>query len=476
MQVFNPRTYRDGWNSLFSRWQWNRDKFFTRLISAAFYGRNDPTIEIDCEDSLTAYMDCPHLRAVIDKKAEMFASGEWKCVSIEDEDTEFKDDPGLVLLNKPNPFQSREDFLFQASFYKSLFSNNFIYKVQGSQLVLPKVLWHLPSDEMSIKFKNMLTFFDQSEFKDIVDKFILCAETSNEKQYDPKYVIYKAENFSFKEGKGISKIQSLKLPVNNLVASLKTRNIMTVNFGVKGFLSSEGKDVIGPLNLKQSSRELIEKEFEKDSDLYSDRPKIKIVNVPTKFNQMSAPAREMMLLEGEEADFKTICAALGMKKDLFPFVTGATFENQIQAEVSTYQSTIMQDADSFAGVMTEALKPAAGRKYILSYDWLPIMKEDEKKEAETQLVETNRLSKLYADNIISAEAYAEMADVDMTGTGEVPKGLTLPSDNLGKIPLAIQQLALARERANTAGDVAMSEQLGTAIDTLTATLMASVKE
>jgi hypothetical protein len=42
---------------------------------------------------------------------------------------------------------------------------------------------------------------------------------------------------------------------------------------------------------------------------------------------------------------------------------------------------------------------------------------------------------------------------------------------MGKIPLAIQQLALARERANAAGDTALSAQLGATMDKLIEQLM-----
>ena len=44
----------------------------------------------------------------------------------------------------------------------------------------------------------------------------------------------------------------------------------------------------------------------------------------------------------------------------------------------------------------------------------------------------------------------------------------LDGDSTGKIPLAIQQLALARERAKNAGDEAMAAKLGSKIDELTA--------
>ena len=40
------------------------------------------------------------------------------------------------------------------------------------------------------------------------------------------------------------------------------------------------------------------------------------------------------------------------------------------------------------------------------------------------------------------------------------------NDTLGKIPLALQQLALARERASTAGDTTLSNKIGDKIEEL----------
>jgi hypothetical protein len=47
-------------------------------------------------------------------------------------------------------------------------------------------------------------------------------------------------------------------------------------------------------------------------------------------------------------------------------------------------------------------------------------------------------------------------------------------DALGKIPLALQQIALARERAKTAGDTALADQLGAQMEELTKRLGSGV--
>lgn len=397
-------------------WQWTRDRFFSRPTHAAMYGTDNPVIEIDCNNSMTAYLDCPHFRAVIDKGCDMFSNGEWKCVSITDEEKEFPDDPGLKLLNKPNPLQSREEFLWQAYFFKLLFANNFVYKPSGSVFVLPKVMWHLPSDEMKIKFKNMQTFYDQYELSGMIDSFLLC-QGSVTKPYEVKDMLYKAENFSFKEGKGTSKIPSLKLPINNLVASLRTRNVLSVNFGVRGILSVEDKDMHGALPVKQGDKDIVNEQLSSDHNLYSGKSKMKVASRPIKFTQVSGNVNDMKLLESEEADFKVIAAIMGFPKDLFPFTSGATFENQIQAKKGAYEDTIIPGADSFSGAMTESLKPKAGRKYILSYAHLGILKEDEVKEAEAEKLEAETQEILHNNGVINAQAFADNLGVPFSGDG-----------------------------------------------------------
>lgn len=384
---------------------------------------SDAPVVIDKEDLLKAYLDCPHLRAVIDKRGEFFANGAWKCVSTEDEKKEFPNDPGLKLLRKPNAFQSGEDFMKDYLFYKDLYANTFIYENKGSALALPVALWNLPSEWMQIILSRK--FFDQVDISQIIKEYRLC-NSGYERVYDTSEIIYKPERFSISKGKGTSKVPSLQLPISNIVAALKTRNILIVNKGMIGFLSTENKDAVGSLPFKGGQRKEIEEQFEDDANLFSSRPKIKIVGTPSRWNPMSYPTKDLALFEEIEDDFNVICDAYGVMRDVFSSTKGATFQNQKEAKKGTYTDTIQPEADAFAEMMTTALNPGPGKKYILDYSWLPIMQADKKSEEESERIKGQRLSLLYADNIISAEAYAEQAGTEMTGTGLPPKqGITV---------------------------------------------------
>lgn len=448
--------------SLFSGWQWGRDPMFQRFWIDRFFDSQTPVI-IDQNDLEKSYLDCPHLRAVIDKRGEFLANGQWKCVDVNDEKKEYPDDAGLKLLKKPNVFQSGEDFLKDYLYFKDVYANSFIYKNAGSSLAVPRALWNLPSEWMELKLSNK--FFDQVAIEEIIKEFRMCYGTYVRK-YETRDIIYKPERFSFSKGKGVSKIPTLQLPISNIIAALKTRNIIIVNKGQIGFMSSEGKDVAGVLPMKSNQREGIEKQFEEDTNLYSEKPKIKVVTTPARWNPMSFPMKDLALFEEIEDDFSTICSNYGVMRDVFPSIKGATFENQKEAKKGTYTDTIQPEADALAEMMTEHLQPGPGKKYILDYSWMPIMQADKQKEETADKTKAEKNAILLDKGIIDDKAFAESMGVKLTGSkaagGDIGQG------ELGKLPLAMQQLALARQRAKEDGDTDLFNKIGAKLDELLA--------
>lgn len=415
----NSETFRDSFfGGFFRRWQWTKDTVINRVFQNQIIDSTSPELVVNKDDLLTPVQDCPHLQLAISKKCELFANGEWKCVSIKDEGQEFPDDEGLRLLNKPNPLQSREDFLWQYMFYRETIANNFIYAPTGSALVKPKTLWHLPSEKMKVKLTGKI--FDQYELEGIIKYFKLCY-SGYERVFEVKDVMYHATNYSYLTGLGQSKIPGLNYPISNIMASLKTRNIITVKKGTIGIWSNEGKNSMGGVAvMSDEDRKRIERQNEEDRGLYGDRSNIIISNSAIKWNPTSFPVRDLMLHESDEMDFQTICDSIGIDRRCFSGTKDATYENKKQAQIGTYQNDIQPIADSLAGMMTKKLADP-GRKYILDYTWLPIMGEDELQEAEEEKLDVERLSIMLHDGVISHETYAELAGVQMTGDKVIQK-------------------------------------------------------
>lgn len=382
------------------RWQ-----FAKNIISRYMYGVgfSDAPVLIDCEDLWTPYTLCPHLNLVINKKAEMFANGQWKCVSVDDETEEFPDDEGLKLLLNPNMMQSQEEFLKQYSRYGSIWANNFLYPLKGTKNGFPKELKWLPSG--TIEIEKTGKFYKQRSVEEVFSGFKMTVG-GQIVEFTTDDVIYIPHDFDPVYMKGISKIPPLQLPISNIVAALKTRNIIMTKKGAIGILGAEVKDALGTQPLAQKERERIEAEMSKEHGLYETENNIKISNVPLKWTPMSYPTRELMLIEEVEDSFAAILAAYGMDRDLFPSTKGATNENKSQAVKSTYQNTIIPEADSLANIMTKVLSTNPKRKYILSYDWIPELQEDQLKQEQTRSTKAYYLLSLHDKGAITTEQVA----------------------------------------------------------------------
>ncbi len=403
--VITPSTYRGGWLSrLFNGWQWGGINNARRVVSY-LYGSGE-LIFVDKDNLFQAYVDCPHLNVVINRRAEMLSNGLWKCVkdSDDEEQEEIPNDPGLELLKNPNPLQRTNGWLLQYSIYRDIFSTNFIYPLRASSVSEPTCLWHLPSDLMKLKTTGKI--FKQSKLEDIIAGFVLCTG-DKEEFYKTQDIIYNVTNPG-NDLIGQSKILALKYPVSNIMAALKTRNKLIVDKGVIGILSNDTSDADGgKVSLDPTEKKRIEEHTADRHNLYSpNNTSFLVTDASLKFSPMSYPVKDLMLLEECEDDFAAIIGAYGLDRDIFPSVKGATFENKQQGMRASYEHGIQPTADDLAQVVTIMLKgKERGVKYVLDYSWLPVMQEDAHTAAEREATKSTSLHVQFADGAITINEY-----------------------------------------------------------------------
>lgn len=404
----------------FSSWQWNKVTP-SNYNSSAIFNSYAPVL-IDTIDLMRPYQDCPHLQIVINKRAEMFSNMEIKLVKIGDEENFIEAHPILELLKKPTPLQNTEEWLTQYSIYKDVFANNFIYKLRATTKSVPKVLWNLPSGEMKIHWTDKM--FKQTKIGDIIKEYVLCWN-GKEEVYEVPDVIYKSENFHVGCMKGVSKIESLTLPVSNIIASLKSRNIIITEKGMFGILSNQAKDTSGAIPLGKDERARVEAQLAKDKGVYSDKSHVIVTNSSLKWEAMGFPMAQMQFFEEVEEDFSSILSAYGIDRDIFPSVKGATFENKKQGLITTYQNTIQPEADDLMSTLSDDLGlTEAGLKLIADYSWMPIMQADKGSEESADKTKADKLSVLLDKGIINREAFAEMMGIELTGEEEIVETIT----------------------------------------------------
>jgi len=295
---------------------------FNGMYSTSIYDRKNPIL-IDTENKLRIYNTIPHLQSVINQLADMFKNMD---IKLYDKKTgeEIKEHEVLNLLNRPNPLRTREEFLFEYYVFKSVFGNAFIYEIKGLPSALPSLMWNLlPSDVEVIptgKLYNQTT----------VDGIIKSYKVYDQGTYfnvQPSDMIYKNEGVGGNLITSQSKIDSLQLPLSNIIGALKSENVLIVERGAEGILSNESQADGGAIPLGKEERDRIEREMSKSYGIFDGQKRKIITNSSLKWQPMTFPIKDLMLLECIESDFQTICAAYGADRDIFPSTKGATFEN-----------------------------------------------------------------------------------------------------------------------------------------------------
>jgi phage portal protein BeeE len=265
-------------------------------------------------------------------------------------------------------------------------------------------MWVFPSGDMQVN--NTGKLFQQVSIEGIIESYEI---VSTHQIYSPKDVLHVSNGDAEQYYIGKSKIYTLALPISNILASLKSRNILITERGAIGILSSASKDSDGGVPLGREERERIERQYQRDRGLDSTKGHVVVTNSQLTWQPMTIAVRDLMLFEEIEDDFAAILGAYGLARDLFPSVKGATFENQKEALRTTYQNTIQPEADGLMNSLTSFLGlDKQGLKLVADYSWLPCMKEDEKRIQDIESAKVNSLHTQFADGVITLNEYREL--------------------------------------------------------------------
>ncbi len=394
------------------------------------YKPNNSKVDlVDCSwgNLMTLANNVPHLNIVISEGAKMFSGMEIKHYQgIGKDRKEVQNSEVLKFLQKPNPLQSQSDFLYEFYVQNAIYRTTFCYVNTPSRLSsIPSALWWLPGESMKINLTGKM--FDQVNIDGIIESYELM---DYDKKYDPKDVIHIIDGISQNKITAKPTIESLQVTLSNIMAVLKSYNIIVSERGMIGFIASERSDSTG-LSIPMTPKERTEfqNQYQKDYSLDAKNGHVMMTESSMKWVPMTFDVKQLMLFEGLEDSFAQICAAYGHKRDIYPSTKGATFENQKQADVGTYQTTMQPLGQKVLNQLAQRFQLKDKGQYLEpSWEHMPMMQENEEEKATALNTNVQAYSKMLSDGIISAEQYAELAGVKMDGTGE-PVAVTMNTEN-----------------------------------------------
>lgn len=386
----------------------NRGKYeYHKDRAGNHWTMTQPFVEdLPFDNLISVYCSIPHLRAVIDKKAEYYSNAKFS-VSYKDKDgNHVKDEKHSLnaVLSTPNYMQSMGELLFMSMVYRSITGDAFLYKKTGllDSAKDVKSIWNIDYTDFEILLHRGANVIEADRKSDYIKKYRIWIEDRSFDFNNPEDLLHIRDyGISYKDAK--SKIESLREPLQNIYKALKSRGILASRQGGIGIIVGDARGDFGTTNLLPKEKEDLERRVNEKS-ITSDRGGIHVTDVPLKWQSMVFPTKDLMLFEEIEDDFRVICDQFGISRHCFEADT--TFNNKEIAEISLYQNLIIPEWKKFASSLTSYLKLDQEDRFIdVHYDHIQILQENEVEREEVLNKKSERLARELELNVISLEEY-----------------------------------------------------------------------
>lgn len=360
----------------------------------SIWGVKQP-IWIDTHDAYLHYLEIPELRTVINKRADMMASG--VPVLIKSDTGEVVDNHWAInLIKDPNPTQSWSDVIFSLSVNDSLYSNAFAYAPKRSFNVV-NLMVPLPSDKMVINTTGKR--LKQMDIDGLIQNYQFCYDDGNKDTLELDEVIYLTTPDGLNIINPNSRMDALKYPLSNIKAAYKKRNVLLENIGAIGILSAQKGDLGGAIPMTPEEKTEIQRDWYRRS-----KDELIITEADVQWQPMSYPTKDLMLFEELTADKMAIVDIYGLNSYVFSQEKGATFSNVKEGLKMAYQTSIIPDTEAMYDGLTEQLGlEAEGLRLVPDFSHIPVLATDENQAAQALDTRASALLKIQQSGVVLTE-------------------------------------------------------------------------
>lgn len=366
----------------FNSFGWNTVRFMSPDASFNHYGTD--------KLKLQAVFSHPAVLKVFALNCDIASLGE---IYVYKDDKEVKDDPILERFESPNPFQTKQQFLWDYMFW-NMIGNAYLFTVdKGTDSDYTKQYFlDLSKMEWSLKIE-----------KDC-DKLIL--SKGAEKELMNQEITYRYNDgssikvklkdissfFDLTNGvgnwfKSPSRLDALYKVVSNSEAALDSLNI-NIRYAGKYMVAGQADpDNVAQMPMGEEEKKDIESKMNSDKSVYAVKSMIDI----KRFVENIA---NLKLDEAYAGSYYIIGSMFGIPRDLLEayWKDGAKFNNQSVALSRHITYGIQPKMNNLANDRTKKFGlNDTGKKLVISYDHLPVMQVNEKDTADTKKVKAETL-------------------------------------------------------------------------------------
>jgi hypothetical protein len=298
----------------------------------------------------------------------------------------------LDLIDKPNPTQSWSDVIFSLAVNDGLFNNSFAYCPQRS-FDIRNLFVPLPSNQ--IKIVGTGKYLDQLETDGLIKEFQFWYDTEKHETIEVKDMIYLNTPDGINLLNPVNRIDTLKYPLSNIMASYNKRNVILENMGAIGILSSKKSDMGGALPMTPEEREEIQADW-----LRRSKDKLVMTEADVNWTPMSYPTKDLMLFEELTEDKMAIIDAYGLSYYLFSQANGATFTNVKEGMRMSYQDTIIPETIQMYDTISQQLGLYEQGVYLKpDFSHIAVLQDDKAAEASAMNLRADAVNKIIAAGV-----------------------------------------------------------------------------
>lgn len=410
---------------------------------SSFFEFNGKTLyfNLNCEDDYRkAYLSCAPLKAVINRRAQMFVNGRYSLVNSNTKNPAKGEYAKSLqaLLDRPNILQTGKQFKAQQNIYIDLFGYCPVLKI--TPVGMPgsiKAMWNLPPWLFDIEFTG--NWYNQTDKKSIYKQFYL--NWGNEKrQLDMDAVFLILDNSIGTDNDSNmlvpdSRVKGLEYDISNEVASKQAANTLITKKGAIGILSKDpGNGQYAPLKIGDE-KDKIQQDFRRYG-LTGQEWQVIITDASLKWQSMSFPMDELGLFDTMNASLSNICDGMGLYSYLVSPKDGkgTTFTNLNEAKKSQYQDFTIPDDEARTQQLSEGLVPEDQNIDItVDYTHVECLQESQKDKASALSAVNTAYQTLYQNGLAKRNDWAAAA-----GQPNVPDGDKYIFENADSTPLAVK--------------------------------------
>lgn len=319
----------------------------------------------------------------------------------------------IELINEPNYFQSREELFGQTTLFHDIFGNEVLYASTPRTMRKPAGLFTLPFQNVDIESKGSQNGTGPFYLnKKLPDEIVYYFRDTNGQQYELNSagVLHLNDNnirFSTNTDylEGMSKLDALQQPIENIKAAYEARNVLIVNRGAIGILSNATRDAVGGVGpMDKKEKEKVQGEFKKYG-LTKGQWQVIITNLALNWQQMAIDVDKLKLFDETREDTLKICDAYGTPYEMLSSIRNTTFDNKKEAQRQWYRDTIIPEANARIAAINRKFLADKDYRLLPKFDHLPIFETERKERAQSLMLTVNAMTKALEDEAITIDQY-----------------------------------------------------------------------